>query len=527
MVHPGYRKRTVFLLVLVLVVRFWFGQTFELSGQEAYLWLQGHGTFLSPSYWERGPLVPLLIRIGTDFFGDTELGVRWLAAVICCGSGFVLFYLARHWYDARSAFFSVVLYLVLPLFAWKLSFMTEATVSIGLMALALLAFTRAIESDRLSWWLLGGAACGLGLLVAISNAWWVVGLLLYFAINPLRHARLREGRLWGTVVLALLFLAPIIKWWAGAQVSDIRRARILNAWPLSHGFSFNQGFHFIGLEILYLSPLFFVLLVAIIVRTAPQLMASPRSSLLLCLPLPGLIWLNFAAFFREGQFELVPALFLPLVLLAGCYLAQLSATRISARWVAWAVAAAALVQTLAGLNPFYFAPRTDGHGSEVRRVRAGDGLPNLYSSHHISWRTLAEGVRRLQQDEGATLLIADSPEAASALSFYLPRNPFVYVAQRPDHLTQFDFWDGYASSASPNDSALYLAHSTNAEHPANPPTPDIYHNFATVKPIDDPPLPDFDKSWDIWSCQNFVGTAGQNAADQQATPIKDTDALPR
>ena len=50
MVHPGYRKRTIFLLVAVLLVRFWFGQTFELSGQEAYLWLQGHGSNLSWSY---------------------------------------------------------------------------------------------------------------------------------------------------------------------------------------------------------------------------------------------------------------------------------------------------------------------------------------------------------------------------------------------------------------------------------------------------------------------------------------------
>src|ERR1700761_1278272 len=86
MVHPGYRKRTIVLLLVVLLVRFWYGQTFELSGQEAYLWLQGHGSNLSPAYWERGPLVPLLIRIGTEFFGDTELGVRWLSAVIASTS---------------------------------------------------------------------------------------------------------------------------------------------------------------------------------------------------------------------------------------------------------------------------------------------------------------------------------------------------------------------------------------------------------------------------------------------------------
>lgn len=37
MVNPGYRKRTIGLLILLLLVRFWYGQTFELSGREAYL----------------------------------------------------------------------------------------------------------------------------------------------------------------------------------------------------------------------------------------------------------------------------------------------------------------------------------------------------------------------------------------------------------------------------------------------------------------------------------------------------------
>src|ERR1700722_2775225 len=153
MVHSGYRKRTIFLLVALLLVRFWFSQTFELSGQEAYLWLQGHGTNLSPAYWERGPLVPFLIRVGTLFFGDTELGVRWPAAVICSTTGFILFYLARHWFRARGACWTVVLFIVIPMDGWKFFFMTEAAASTSLMGITLFALSRAIEQNRLLWWL--------------------------------------------------------------------------------------------------------------------------------------------------------------------------------------------------------------------------------------------------------------------------------------------------------------------------------------------------------------------------------------
>lgn len=528
MVHPGYRKRTIFLLVGLLVVRFWFGQTFELSGQEAYLWLQGHGTNLSPAYWERGPLVPVLIRIGTAFFGDTELGVRWPAAVIFCTTGFILFYLGRHWFNARAAFWTVVLFVVVPMFAWKLSFMTEATASIGLMALAMFAFSLAIEKDRGWWWLLGGGACGLGLLVALPNAWWIVGLVLYFVGTPERRERLGEGWLWGSIIFASLFLLPIIWWWRGPQVADVAHTRILNAWPLTHGFSLNQGFHFIGLEIFYLCPLFFIVLALVLAGLGRELWEDSRFGLLACLAIPGLLWENFTAFFHEGRFELAPALFLPLVLLAGCQMARLTADNRKMQWLAAVVLIVAAAQSLAGLNPFYFAHRLDGHGYQLRRTQSGENVTGFYSDkRQVSWRNLADAVQSLQRDQGATLIITDTPENASALSFYLPHNPFVYVESRPDVITHFDFWPGYAQSASPNDSALFISHSTSADHPADPPTPDIFKNFASVSPIDDPPLPDFDKSWDIWTCQNFIGSGGQSPGDVQTNPMRESDALPK
>jgi 4-amino-4-deoxy-L-arabinose transferase-like glycosyltransferase len=528
MVHPGYRKRTIFLLVALLLVRFWFGQTFELSGQEAYLWLQGHGTNLSPAYWERGPFVPFLIRVGTSIFGDTELGVRWPAAVICCTSGFILFYLARHWFNARAAFWTVVLFIVIPMYAWKLSFMTEAAASIGLMALAMVAFSLAIETDRGWWWLLGGADCGLALLVAIPNAWWVAGLALYFAVSPARRARLHESWLWGTVLFTSLFLAPLVWWWRGPQVAGVAHLRILNAWPLAHGFSLNQGFHFIGMEIFYLCPLLFIVLIVVLERLGRRLWEDPRYGLLVCLAAPGLIWQNFAAFFHAGRFELVPALFLPLILLAGCYMARITAVDRTVAWISGIVLAVAAAQSLAGLNPFYFAPRSDGHGFQLRRTQSGENVTGFYAAkRQISWRNLADAVQSLQRDEGATLIITDTPETASALSFYLPHNPFVYVEGKPRIITHFDFWPGYAQSASPNDSALFISHSTNPEYPADPPSDDIIKNFASVTPIDNPPLPDFDKSWDIWNCQNFIGSGSQSAGEVQTNPMHDSDALPK
>jgi hypothetical protein len=297
---------------------------------------------------------------------------------------------------------------------------------------------------------------------------------------------------------------------------------------LTHGFSLNQGFHFIGLEIFYLCPLFFIVLALVLAGLGRELWEDSRFGLLACLAIPGLLWENFTAFFHEGRFELAPALFLPLVLLAGCQMARLTADNRKMQWLAAVVLIVAAAQSLAGLNPFYFAHRLDGHGYQLRRTQSGENVTGFYSDkRQVSWRNLADAVQSLQRDQGATLIITDTPENASALSFYLPHKPFVYVESRPDVITHFDFWPGYAQSASPNDSALFISHSTSADHPADPPTPDIFKNFASVSPIDDPPLPDFDKSWDIWTCQNFIGSGGQSPGDVQTNPMRESDALPK
>jgi hypothetical protein len=403
--------------------------------------------------------------------------------------------------------------------------MTEASVGIGLMALAMFGFDHAIEDGNGYWWLLGGVACGMALLVAPSYALWIAGLLAFLAIDPVRRELLRERWPWIAVVVAGLFLTPLFWWWHGAQVANVLHQRVVTSMPLSHGISFNQGFHFLGLEIFYLCPLFFILLMSVLWQMGRELRDNPRFALLLWLSVPGLVWQNFDAFFGRSHFDLVPALFLPLVLLAGCQMARITAEHGRVAWLAGIVLACACLQTFAGLSPYFFVPKPDGSGYVLKRSRSGENVAG-FTAHgrQISWRNLAEAVHAMQADQGATLLITDTPDTAAALSFYLPHNPLVYVEDKPGVITQFDFWNSYAQNASPNDSALYIARSTNPDHPADPPSEELAKNFASVQPVEDPPLPESDKSWDVWICQNFIGTSAATSAEVPS--MRDTEALP-
>ena len=242
----------------------------------------------APRYWGGGPLVPFLIRVGTFFFGDTELGVRWLAAVIACLTGFTLFYLARHWFNARAAFWTLVLFVVVPMFRVE-AFLHDRGDGEhrpdGAGHAGVLPRDRGRQAGLVAAGRPGLRAGTARLAGQRAGGSWACCSI--FVVDRDRRPRLREPLLWTTIIFATLFLAPIIWWWHGPQVADIRRVRLVNDWPLSHAFSMNQGFHFLGLEAFYLCPLFLIVLVVLLARLGRAVWMEPRYALLVCLARAG------------------------------------------------------------------------------------------------------------------------------------------------------------------------------------------------------------------------------------------------
>jgi hypothetical protein len=50
-------------------------------------------------------------------------------------------------------------------------------------------------------------------------------------------------------------------------------------------------------------------------------------------------------------------------------------------------------------------------------------------------------------------------------------------------------------------------------------------NFTGVAPLPDMPVPEFDKAWNLWNCEKFVGTS--EPAGAEASPMHETDSLPK
>jgi hypothetical protein len=137
---------------------------------------------------------------------------------------------------------------------------------------------------------------------------WFLGVLAFLAVTPSQRHYLRESWPWVALFISALFITPLAWWWHGAQVADVIHQRVLTSIPLSHGVSLNEFFHFLGLELFYLCPLFVILLVVVLGQMGRELWENPRYALLLWLAVPGLVWQNFNAFFGRTHFDLVPAL---------------------------------------------------------------------------------------------------------------------------------------------------------------------------------------------------------------------------
>lgn len=478
MTGSGYRKRTTILLFSLLLFRFWLGQTFELTGEEAYSWLKGRN--LDWGYWDQGALVPWLIRIGTWFFHDTELGVRWLASVIYTATGFVLFYLASRWFSARAAFWTVIGYVVTPLYFWNMMLMTDGTAAIGLMALGMLVFEKTAEEDRWWWWLSSGLVSGLALLISPIHLLWIGGFVGFLAVNPKLRSRLTgAGAALGLLVL-LLCLYPMWNWRQEMQTMQMQAVDWTGRWHPPLLFSPKRALHEWFNQLIRLGPLWVIGGAWLLSRKQPDILADRRLRLLLAISVPGLIIEMLISLVGIESRHVWPVLWLPLLLVAGGLAERWLGTHRWGRWAAAILAGLSLFQASLGLCPH----------PGFRWVHSG-----LYQN--FSWHGLGEAVVRWQRDTGANLLIADSPATASTLSFYLPDKPFVYVVPSVGVQSQFDLWVGYVDQRGSN--ALLIAR--------NPEAPDqIKRQFHRVIREPDPQIPGSDDSrWNIFLCSQFGG----------------------
>jgi hypothetical protein len=198
------------LTAALLAWRFWvlpqLGITLYIDEAQYWTWAQQ----LDWGYFSKPPGVAALIWLSTALFGDGLLGVKALAMLCYPAAAAACWAIARRLYDERTAFWSAVAVVTLPMFAWLGLFVSTDALLTLFWALALWTYLRALDSDAWADWLLLGLVCGLGLLSKYTMAAWLGAAFLH--LLAFHRPRLASAKPWLAAGLALLILSPNIYW---------------------------------------------------------------------------------------------------------------------------------------------------------------------------------------------------------------------------------------------------------------------------------------------------------------------------
>jgi len=425
LLRSHYGRLTFGLILLGIAFHLWDSRHLELVGDEAYYWLWSRHPDIC--YLDKGPMIAWLIAAGAALFGPTEFGVRFFAVLLAAGTGVGIFLLAKHLFSERVGFWTVVLGMLVPLFAVGTSLMTPDIVYVFFWTWAALAFWKAKDQTRLAPWVVTGALVGLGMLAKYTAAI----ELICFAIFCLWHApsrrHLRAPSFAVMVTTAFLFLVPGVFWnWQ-------------HGWPtihwLVHRGTLDEPIHlqplsaliFLGEQAAVISPLLFVGLMIALCRPCFGGTSRAERGYAVILFLPLFILYFALSFHYSGQPNWTAGAYIGgLILLAAAWDAP-AHNRRWARWLAVTAILLAAVET-AALH----------ETSWLQLPRGMDPLDRARGS-----RQLAAAVKSLEEQTGAHFIIADNYMTAALLSFYLPGQPETFVPIRKIPFNQMELWPTY------------------------------------------------------------------------------------
>jgi 4-amino-4-deoxy-L-arabinose transferase-like glycosyltransferase len=414
------------LFLLWLLSRWVVDVMWNLVPDEAYYWVWSR--HLALSYFDHPPMVAYLIRLGTLAVGDTELGVRWLAAILSAGTVLILTLATQKIVsDPRAVGFVPLSLLLSPLVAVTGSIMTPDAPSCFFQAAALAAALRVFSpggSPR--HWIYFGVFIGLALDSKYTS------ILLPFAVM-LAMISCIEGRRallspwpWLAAVIALALFSPVLFWNYRHDWASFR-------YQLHHGAgeapppAWKNLLSYLGGQIGVCTPVLFGACLAALIIFARRRNNPMPVRILLCAAAAPLLFFAVTAIRHRPEANWPMFAYFPAIVLFAIYLGE-SAQRRRFFWAQLAIIVAA-VCTLGLHAPDLIWKKFPAVGSPQ--------WDNLYG-----WRELAQRqVDPLRMD--SPVLTADY-EYASEMLFYLPPGAVVWPLSDPTRPTAFDFFPDHS-----------------------------------------------------------------------------------
>jgi 4-amino-4-deoxy-L-arabinose transferase-like glycosyltransferase len=427
---------TILLIAVTTAFRFFYAVWLPILPDEAYYLQWAH--HLDLSYLSKGPAVAYAIALGTAFFGDNNLGVRFFAVLLAAGTAWQVFALAKRWYDEVTALMAVLIVGVVPLFAIGSVVMTIDPLSAFFWVWAANLFSRALHKHGHTNWVMAGLAVGFGILAKYLNALELLSFLIYLLVIPSRRKHLQRQGFWLMIVMAAICTLPVLIW--NAQHDWIGFGNLMNRGHLGGQEPFRISpstfLEFLGMQAAVMSPLLFVGMMASIGIAIARKFSHRDGSLndgeilLLLLFAPVFLMYLVLSWHLHCEPNWPAVSYLSLLIVLASHWRKLILARKNTQPFIFLAFGFAWLQTLLMQDTTWLP--LPARADPMSRV--------------AGWRQIAGRLDDLRESQHADVLIADAYKEASVFSYYLPNQSFIYTLRHSPPANQYDLWPGYPTN---------------------------------------------------------------------------------
>ncbi len=415
-----YERLVVITILISILVRLLCAASVPLAFDEALYWR--YSKHLAPGFLDHPMMNPLMIRIGTSIFGDTEFGVRFMSILLGLPATWAVWRAAAILFRDEKIGTTAALFFNLTAVMTVGSLLATSDEIVVVTTCFLLYFLAKVnETGRGEWWLAVGVAFGLGMFSKYTTLFFAVSIFAWLLLVPERRKWLLSPWPWAGALIALAIFSPVLIWnaehqWASVVYQSSRM--VVHKWSLQY------AGELVASQLGLATPPLFVL-GCIGLFWGSQQDGAPRSARIL---IGAMVWPVVIYFLWHSLHERVqgnwPEPIYPAFVIAAAYAAQsLQGSKGSlAKWAQWSqrcaapvglfLAGAVYVQAIFGVVPMGIKDPT------ARELGAG-------------WTNLAPQIDAIRARVGAHVVLTTDYTLDSWLAFYLPsRTPVEQVNER-------------------------------------------------------------------------------------------------
>ncbi len=198
--------------IIVLVgIRLLCAAITPLSFDESLYWVWSK--HIAGGYYDHPPVNPILIRLGTTLFGNTQFGVRVFNVLLVLPASWALWRSAAILFNDEKIGATAALYFNLSLVMAVGSVLsTPDNAVVAATTFLLLMLVQLYATGRAEWWLAIGIAFGVGMLSKYSLIFFAVSILAWLLLVPELRKWLATPWPWVSGLIALAVFSPTLIW---------------------------------------------------------------------------------------------------------------------------------------------------------------------------------------------------------------------------------------------------------------------------------------------------------------------------